>query len=113
LCITALLINDKYIFAGTNGRGIFRAKLSDFGITDVKENTTKQVIIIYPNPASDFLYINSSNIIGKEISIYDILGNKLMLVKTESTETRLNVESLPRGVYLIRIGEQTKMFVKE
>ncbi|MGA2297320.1 MAG: T9SS type A sorting domain-containing protein [FCB group bacterium] len=84
-------------------------------ITGVKEDN-KNIIIspdVFPNPASDFLNINSANIIGQNICIYNMLGNKLMTAKAESIETRMNIESLPIGVYLIRIGEQTKMFVKK
>ena len=89
-----------------------------FGIqqinSDVKNETKPDYEnIIYPNPASDFLNINSANLIGKNISIYNILSNKLMTATAESTAISINIESLPEGVYFIKIGEQTKMFVKE
>ena len=69
--------------------------------------------VFFSKPVTDLLNINSANIIGKEIIIYDMLGNKLISATAESTETHINIESLPTGVYLIRIGEQTKIFVKE
>ncbi|MGA2298570.1 MAG: T9SS type A sorting domain-containing protein [FCB group bacterium] len=78
-------------------------------VIDLPQEQTKD---LYPNPASDFLNINSANMNGKNISIYDMLGNKLMSATAETPETCLNIESLSTGVYLIRIGEVTKMFVK-
>jgi hypothetical protein len=106
-------IRGDTIYAGTLVSGVFRAKLSDFGISAVKEKNQNIENIIYPNPASDFININSANIIGKEISIYDMLGNKLITATAESPETRINIESLPIGVYFIKMGGMTKMFVKE
>jgi len=110
LGVYSFSIDGNNIYAGTQG-GIFRAKISD--ITAVKDKVQITENIIYPNPASDFLNINSANIIGKNINIYDMLGNKVISATAESTATHINVEFLPVGVYLIRIGEQTKMFVKE
>lgn len=110
--IETIIIKDNYIFAGTNSGLIFRAKLSDL-ITDVIENEQNINTIITPNPANDLLIINSVNSIGKEISIYDMLGNKLKTFKQEGSETRINIESLSIGIYIIRIGEITKTFIKE
>jgi hypothetical protein len=112
LFITSFIINGNYIYAGTNG-GIFKAKLSDFVPVNVSENNKKINYLIYPNPAGNFLIVHNDNMYEKEISIYDMLGNKLLSVRAESSETRLDIESLSTGVYIIRIGEQTKIFVKE
>ncbi|MGA2298388.1 MAG: T9SS type A sorting domain-containing protein, partial [FCB group bacterium] len=114
--VPTFLRQGDYIFAGTNadfknGCGLFRAKFSD--ITDVMEKDKSAKNLIYPNPASNFLNINSVNIIGKDILIYDMLGNKLMSTTAAGAETRINIESLQTGVYFVRIGEQTKIFVKE
>jgi hypothetical protein len=109
--ISSLCTNDKYIYVGTRGCGVFRAKLSEItAVADKKQISDNRN---YPNPTSDFLNINSENIIGRVISIYDMLGNKLMSITAESPETRMNIESLPIGVYLIRIGNNTQLFVKE
>ena len=56
---------------------------------------------------------SSKNGFPKEIIIYNMPGNRLMTTTAESPETRMNIELLPIGVYLIKIGEQTKVFVKE
>jgi hypothetical protein len=105
----SLSIYGNYIFAGTNG-GMFRAKISDITGVEKEKNIEN---IVYPNPANDFLIIHSVNSIGKEISIYDMLGNKLETFILEDMETRINIESLSMGIYFVRIGEITKTFIKE
>ena len=106
--------NNGYIYAGTQGQGIYRAKISDLlNILDVPYSNDVKKSLIYPNPTSDFLIINSSNMNGKNISIYDMLGNKLKSVAGSGDEFRINIESLQTGIYLIKIGELTKIFVKE
>ena len=110
LDFTSFTISRNYILVGTQGNGVFRAKLSE--ITKIIEDKQLSENKLYPNPTSDFLNINSLNLIGKEIGIYDMLGNKLISVKAENPETRINVESLPVGVYLIRFDNQAKVFVK-
>ncbi|MGA2298458.1 MAG: T9SS type A sorting domain-containing protein, partial [FCB group bacterium] len=107
-----LTIKDNYIYYGSYSGLIFKAKLDDL-ITDVKENEQNIKTIITPNPASDFLNIYYENLNGKEISIYDMLGNKLKSVIAEGMNTRINIESLSTGIYLIRIGVFSKLFIKE
>jgi hypothetical protein len=104
--IIRIILSNGY----TTTAAVFKLIVKE--IVSVEDNVLNSKNLIYPNPASDFLNINSTNLIGQYISIYDMLGNKLITTIAESTETRLNIESLPTGVYIVRIGEVTKMFVK-
>jgi hypothetical protein len=50
-------LND-YIYAGSYYGGVYRAKLSDFGITDVPEIIPpNDEITIFPNPATNQINI--------------------------------------------------------
>jgi len=57
---------------------------------------------IYPNPTQDEFVIESSNTM-KEIIITDMLGRKVLIQTITSTKTKLNVEGLSSGVYIIEI----------
>ena len=115
--ITDFVHNDEYLFAaksygysGSLGPAIYRTKLSDFGITDVKEedNTKTQHLTIYPMPSSD--YINITNIgYDEKVEIFDVLGNKVMDTKYNG---KINISSLPIGVYFIHTGSQRTKFIK-
>jgi hypothetical protein len=112
--VSPLVISGNNIFAGTWGDGIFRAKLSDFGISNVNDETNYNSILLYPNPAGNNLnIIFHNNKTENKIEIINLLGTKVMEYYSQEQRTTINIESLPRGVYFLRTGNQTKMFVKE
>ena len=63
-------------------------------------------IKIFPNPASDVLFIQSFNTI-KDVIVRDILGNEVMRFENiHSNSTQLNIQHLPCSVYFIHITSQ-------
>ena len=59
---------------------------------------------VYPNPVSNGkIYITSKNDLDKEISIFDVLGKKVLQTSMSSKE--LNIANLSPGVYIIKINE--------
>ena len=75
-------------------------------------------IEVYPNPTNQFLHLKFSdnNEKQKSILIYDITGIELLRHSTNSN-TVINVEQLPTGLYLMKILEDDKFkiikFIKE
>lgn len=61
----------------------------------------KSKVIIYPNPATDYLNIQSENQIT-ELSIIDITGKIIYTQKNVSS--LINIEKLQRGLYIIRLA---------
>ncbi|MCC1484020.1 T9SS type A sorting domain-containing protein [Winogradskyella sp. E313] len=57
---------------------------------------------IYPNPADDFITVESNNIEISSINIYDVLG-KNVLSQKELTNNRVDVSDLNEGVYFMKI----------
>lgn len=69
-------------------------------------------ISIYPNPATDKLFINNSNTLNiQSIQLYDVLG-KLVLQKLTNFQ-QLDVFALKSGVYLVRIGTDKGVITKK
>ncbi|MFH2095646.1 MAG: T9SS type A sorting domain-containing protein, partial [Bacteroidota bacterium] len=68
--------------------------------------------IVYPNPASDYIYVNSEHIIG--MNIYTLTGEKLM--GSEGVPF-INISILESGVYIVRIitksGAINKKIIKQ
>ena len=62
---------------------------------------------VYPNPATDFIMINTQDAVSVEI--FDMTGR---LVLT-STETKIDIRDMEAGVYFVRAnGKTTKLVVK-
>ncbi len=67
--------------------------------------STNNLITVFPNPTSDFLYFNAPN--NCVVKIYDMLGRTLM-DKTLS-ENKLDVSELHHGVYFFKIFQNEKI----
>ncbi|MFH1052295.1 MAG: T9SS type A sorting domain-containing protein [bacterium] len=111
---TSIVISGEYIFTGTNGAGfgtkgdkVYRAKISDL-ITDVEENGSKPLFSIYPNPATNFLYINNQDVTGK-IEIISALG---IIVLECKYQNKIDVSSLNPGLYFLKVEDRITKFIK-
>ncbi len=59
---------------------------------------------VYPNPVSNGkIYITSKSGADKLVTIFDVLGKKVL--QTQLTSKELNVTSLSPGVYIIKVEE--------
>ena len=69
-----------------------------------KMQDTIEGLNFYPNPVSNGkIYITSKSSIDKEITIFDVLGKKVLQTVLNSKE--LNISNLSPGVYIIKIKE--------
>lgn len=60
---------------------------------------------VYPNPATGLLTIN--NEVTTEISLYSIAGALIMRREAAEKNCQLDVSSLPRGVYVLRLKDDS------
>lgn len=74
------------------------------GKSAVKPQDSIEGLNFYPNPVSNGkIYITSKSTLDKEISIFDVLGKKVLQTVVNSKE--LNISNLSPGVYIIKIKE--------
>ncbi|GHV10490.1 hypothetical protein FACS1894162_4850 [Bacteroidia bacterium] len=85
--------DNNYAYNLVNGR------LEVMATTDIN-NIENKSISIYPNPAKQYLYIQSESPVQK-IEIYDQIG-KLVHIESNIAE-RIDISSLSEGLYLVRI----------
>jgi len=62
---------------------------------------------LHPNPATDILNISIQNGLIFKIDVYNLLGKKMFT----STKTKINLESLVKGVYLLKIRSEDGGFI--
>ena len=100
--ITFDCINEACIDPGT-GNGQY-ATLSDCQIncnsTSIEENN-KELQLIYPNPATDKIYILNLKEENTPIKIYDING-RLVLENKISNKEYLTISTLSKGIYQVK-----------
>jgi hypothetical protein len=82
---------------------------SEHDITFVPEISERQ-ISVYPNPATEFIAIDLTNISGTVIiGIYDIQGNKVMEQKL-SENKQISVKNLTKGLYMYKLNNIGKLY---
>jgi sugar lactone lactonase YvrE len=72
-------------------------------VVGINEKTNKNApVIIYPNPTSDYLHVETTSTSQFDIDLYDITGKKV-LSRTSISKLNLNVTSFVEGIYSLRI----------
>jgi len=66
-------------------------------------------LAIYPNPAKDELFVSGL----KKLTDYNIVTADGRLVKKGSTEKKIDISALEKGVYFITIEQLNLKFIKE
>ena len=88
-----------------------------FVTVGVNEIAAAGSLQVYPNPASDFLNIQSGSETDKAtVMLYNNLG-ELILTKQFKEKTTVDVSALPQGIYFVTVSNEkeriTKKVVKE
>lgn len=76
----------------------------------VKENEEK--IIIFPNPVTEVLHLFCPNLYT-EVEIFDLRGNLVQGIHGIASEGRIDVSSLAKGVYFVRIKTEGKVITRK
>ena len=57
--------------------------------------------IIYPNPAENMITVKQKTLQVREVSIYNLLGRKILNQKLDKIETTIDISSIDQGIYII------------
>ena len=69
---------------------------------------------IYPNPASDFIYIESELLQEGNIqaTLFDMSGKSVLQTTLNSQSNALGLQALPKGIYLLRLNGREKQAIR-
>ncbi len=81
-----------------------------FTIVGIGENLSDN-IKVYPNPASDFVNINSETVISN-IKVFSNLGQLVLDVDVLENDYKVNMSGFENGVYLIKIETEKGITIK-
>jgi spore germination protein YaaH len=102
------LINNNYYYMtvkSINNAGLFINTFSDGFVYLNPDNTSEfdKRIYIYPNPATDFIYIQFDKEINN-VTIFDLLGNKVNTQLNQINNTlAIPISELPSGIYILQL----------
>jgi len=83
------------------------------GSVAVNELVANPSFSIYPNPAHDYIVIKNDELRMMNVDIFDLTGKMLKQFKIQNSELKIQIGDLEKGVYIIRVGKQTKKLIVE
>ncbi len=83
-------------------------------LTNVNDEAVQNSITIYPNPATEKIFINSKGILApKGYIIYNMLGQHVLAGDLQATSTEILLPFLPKGLYVLQIMTEKGKVVKK
>jgi len=93
---------ELYIANHFNGR-IYKITEEPLSVTDIENNQ----VLMTPNPASNFVQIQSENSVLDSITILDINGRTLLAINNISSfEELIDINTLSKGLYFVKVSSE-------
>src|SRR5690606_5635164 len=99
------------IFTGNYRGGISFFKGDVNGTIGINEEE-KFDIIIYPNPANNYLTIDGNQIQNLSISLYDITG-RILFTNTFDNKIIIDISKFTSGIYFVEVGKKDSKLVQK
>jgi hypothetical protein len=74
------------------------------GINEIQDN--KNSYTLYPNPATDKLFIEGTFEGNKSISVYNVVGQQVISMEGQGKQITLNTSALSTGMYFVQVKEE-------
>lgn len=98
--------DGSIILAGTSAEELGKEnwKIVKLGDKQIDQLIEKKDIKIYPNPVSDYAYVEIGfDFKEADIVMYDMGGRQLQSIKTKNKVTKINTQPLVQGAYLVSV----------
>ena len=116
LDVTGLENGDHTVSIYLAGSTVSAPQTYDFLNNLAVDENESISLVVYPNPATDRLTIESEEVI-RQCEIYDLTGQLVETLGNDSERMEISVEALPAGIYLVRLVTDrftpTRWFVKK
>lgn len=88
---------------------VYRFALNPLAVKDQE----KIEFSMFPNPTNDVLNLTFPEAVNKPYSVYDLMGREVLKGSlNNTTQAQINVGTLQKGSYILRIAGSTQKFIK-
>jgi len=101
---------DNFYYIGS---GLSVRCIKDTLGTQINENRIDKNIQIYPNPASDKLYINCANRQYLNMQVYNSVGQCILKRELNTQTNTIDISPLTRGIYIMKLTNLNGTFEKK
>lgn len=110
---TPFTANNTHKTGGNGGNGKLIIIVNQSLSTNENTNTTKNKIIIYPNPATDKLFVNSNGLDVNKIQLIDSTGKIIYTVNKLEQNQSIDLSTFSRGLYLIKVHTSNGIYTEK
>ena len=90
-----------------------RSECVSVTIIGINENENQTKINIFPNPANQWVNLQVENsLVGEPYWIQSLLGNVVLTGVINQENMKINLSTLSKGLYIIKIGEAKRLSYK-
>lgn len=101
----------KLVFSASstmNGNELYTTDVQNYLNTnwdDINFSSNDKGFKIFPNPTTnDFKIASENNLMIDQVEVYDFLGKKVFNKVFSNFVAEINIESVPKGIYLVKIN---------
>lgn len=74
----------------------------------IEEHTVAKQVSVFPNPAKDYIFMDTEESLPLEVSLYNIFGQQVLHLT--NTEGKIDVSHLKSGLYLLQGVHENRFF---
>ncbi|WP_420573518.1 VPS10 domain-containing protein [Kordia sp.] len=117
-----VIVNDVEIHyateklrAATFGRGVWEVAIDAASLSVNDNELASSAVQVYPNPTVDKNFtVKLNNLSGDtNILVYNVIGSVVKEIKTTSTEEKVDLTGVSRGLYLVKITNEGRSLTKK
>lgn len=106
----SFVINNKAYVGlgkGDSGKKSSMYEYSDLSLSAINQ-LTQADFQIYPNPSKGEIFIEIDGFVDSQLTVLDMKG-VVVLVQPVSNQQLVNLGSLPKGIYFVRLGDSSQV----
>jgi len=103
---------DPCITLKSNEYTVVRSNIiSNVDVSVERFNDKRDAGFIYPNPASDKLFISGSFSLDSQIEIFNLTGRKVISLK--NSQKPIDISGLAKGIYIVKLFDSGKLHINK
>ncbi|WP_298224258.1 T9SS type A sorting domain-containing protein [Flavobacterium sp.] len=115
--VTDLILhaNSNFLFAATFGRGVYKIDLTALALSTTTNPINFNSITVYPNPASEFIYVDLqfNQVSEFNAKFLDMNGKLVQSYRIDQESAgrhliKMDVSAFPKGIYFLKLNDSNK-----
>jgi hypothetical protein len=109
-------INDSIGWATGDGGVILKIQTNGLiqGATGTEKTTISEPnVLIYPNPATDKLYVKLPGLSSASLQLINLDGQVVLSRKQTNQVETIDVSQLAKGIYIVKVTKGDELIIKK